>query len=114
VLRWGEAREAVHGGRHLRVLTLGTAVAWCAAILLALALPAPAVAIAVVALLPTAAVPAGMLVDAWRVHRRLASLTDELAAVTLDRAAAVSSWGGPPLRPMAARGGGTTPQGLEP
>jgi hypothetical protein len=113
VLRWGEAREVVHGGRHLRVLPLGTALAWCAAIVLALALPAPAVAFAVVALLPTAAVPAGMLVDAWWVHRRLAALSDELAAITLEGAVR-RPLGGPPLRPMAARGGGTTPQGLEP
>ena len=90
--------------QHLRVLLTGTAFVWLGTIGLAVATDTPHPVLALVGLLPTAVVPVGFFVDARREHRRLTAevaglearldllleaqrLTRRLAALTEDLAA---------------------------
>jgi hypothetical protein len=80
VLQWGEGGEAAPGGRRLRALPWSTAVVWGVAIVVALTVATPEPALAALALLPTAAVPGGMLIDVCRLHRRVRADAAELEA----------------------------------
>jgi hypothetical protein len=121
VLRPGEGDGAVPSDQHLRVLLTGTALVWLGTIALAVASETPHLVLALVALLPTAGVPFGFFVDARREHRRLSAevadlearldllleaqrLTRRLAALTEDLAAtAVEHRHRVLTRPLATR-----------
>jgi hypothetical protein len=80
VLRPGEGDGAVSSDQHLRVLLVGTALVWLGTMALAVASDTPHVVLALVALLPTAVVPVGFFVDARREHRRLSAEVADLEA----------------------------------
>jgi hypothetical protein len=133
----GDSDGAVPTGPHLRVLLVGTALVWLGTFALAVASPTPHVVLALVALLPTAVVPVGIVVDARRAHhrlcaevadlearldllleaqratRRLTALTEELAATAVEHRALAK--GALERRPWARTArAAPPPQGLEP
>jgi hypothetical protein len=70
----------VPSAQHPRVLLAGTALVWLGTVALVVASDTPHVVLALVALLPTAVVPVGFFVDARREHRRLTAEVADLEA----------------------------------
>jgi hypothetical protein len=132
----------VPSDQHLRVLLVGTVLVWLGTIGLAVTSDTPHLVLALMALLPTAVVPVGFFVDARREHRRLAeevadlearldvlleaqrltrrlaALTEDLAATAVERPGVVTPLRrgrGVERRPWARTArAAPPPQGLEP